>query len=246
LKRQLKVVFVRYCFYPFQNPGKLKPELYIQDTVHDSDALPLPCKQELNSAKHEQSYALLKAFFNSGRDYQVLLSVDLSIVAFNNYAACFTETYLGMQLHEGTGLLAFMGKPFAKDFKALSDSALAGETMEYEHFISSKTNERLWFKFTMTPVYDCMNTIIGISLMGVNISEQKKQEKTIRSQSDTLSVIAQLQSHQVRQPVTSILGIMSLIKAENYEPRKEYLIYLEQATRQLDEVIQTIVAQSRS
>jgi hypothetical protein len=176
----------------------------------------------------------------------VLLNNDLTIVAFNAFAATFTNDYLGIILFEGMDLLQLVGKPFAKEFKLLSEQALAGQTVEYEHFVRSKNSERLWLRFTMMPLTDCNNMVIGLTLTGINISEQKVQEKTIRHQLDSLSAIAQLQSHQVRQPVTSILGIMNLIKADNYVPRKEYLECLDQATRQLDEVIQTIVAHSRS
>jgi signal transduction histidine kinase len=194
----------------------------------------------------QQSQELLQAFFNTGRDYQVLLCSNLSIVTFNEYAAVFTKQYLHQSLYPGMDLLQLMGKPFAKDFKDLSTKALAGETVSYEHYIRSNIGERLWFRFTLTPMVNPLGNIVGLSLVGSNINELKRQEKTIRNQSDTLGIIAQLQSHQVRQPVSSILGLMTLIKEENYAPPKEYFDGLEQATRQLDEVIQAIVTQSRS
>jgi PAS domain S-box-containing protein len=187
---------------------------------------------------------VLQAFLSSSRDYQILLDTQLNIVAFNTSAATFTRAFSGRKLKAGSNMNEYIAQTFIHEFDELCQRALAGEEVEYEHYIHSKNNGSAWFNFCIIPI-NKEEEIIGLTLIGTNINRQKNQEKKIRHQSDTLSVIAQLQSHQVRQPVTSILGLMDLIKAENYAPQKEYLICLEKATKQLDEVIQTIVRQSR-
>jgi signal transduction histidine kinase len=138
----------------------------------------------------------------------------------------------------------YIAQTFVHEFDELCQRALTGEEVEYEYYILGKNEESAWFSFCLTPITKG-DEIIGLTLTGTNINARKTQEKTIKHQSDALSVIAQLQSHQVRQPVSSILGLMDLIKSENYAPQKEYLVCLEEATRQLDQVIQTIVKQSR-
>src|SRR4051812_2096739 len=87
--------------------------------------------------------------------------------------------------------------------------------------------------------------IAGLSIVGSNINDQKKTEKIIRQQSQSLSAIAQFQSHQLRHPVSVILGFVNLIKEEDYTLRKEYLHAVEKATNQLDEIIRAIVKESR-
>lgn len=200
---------------------------------------------DLSVEQADQSFELLKAFFGSAQDYHVLLDSSLRIAAFNRYAATFTKLYVDIDLLIGVSMPDFIGEPFGKEFIMLCNKALAGEVIDYEYYIHTRTGESLWFQFLLTPLRNATNNIIGITMVGTNITQQKKQEKTIRYQSDTLSVIAQLQSHQVRQPVSSILGLMNLIKADGYNASKEYLLCLEEATHQLDEVIKTIVAQSR-
>lgn len=154
--------------------------------------------------------------------------------------------YMGKQLNEGMKMDCLLDDVFTEAFNEICTEALKGEAVEYEHFFRNSSGNTAWFRFTISPIVDTLGNVIGLTMAGTNITDQKLREKTIRNQGESLSAIAQLQSHQVRQPVTSIMGLMQLIKEDNYELRREYLLSLEQATKQLDTVIQTIVKQSRS
>jgi len=189
----------------------------------------------------EDDTTLLKAFFNSSEQYQVLLNRQFEIVAFNEFASNFNRLYKQPALEKGRSMFDYINAPLTADFRTLCENALNGDSVEYEHFINGG-----WFNFTIHPLYNCKAAIEGLSLVGNNISNQKKNTKLIRQQSECLSLIAQLQSHQVRHPVSSILSLIKLLKEEeNLNLKKEYLQYLETATQQLDEVIRAIVNQSR-
>lgn len=74
------------------------------------------------------------------------------------------------------------------------------------------------------------------------VKEKKEKaisEETIRVQNEKLFEIAFLQSHQVRRPVSSILGLIELIK----KPPLNYKVieHLETAAKELDSVIHEIV-----
>jgi len=56
-----------------------------------------------------------------------------------------------------------------------------------------------------------------------------------------LEDIAHIQAHELRKPVASIMGLINLVKAEDYELDKETLIKLEQASIQLDTKIRAII-----
>jgi len=188
---------------------------------------------------------LFESFYHNTQHYQILLNTALEIVTFNRCAAHFTHKFTGLNLKNGCSIHKYISPLFADEFNNLCNEALKGEKTKYKHFINRENSGKLWFGFTISPIYNSDKETIGLTITGSNINRQKRQEKTIKHQSDSLSIIAQLQSHQVRHPVTSILGLMSLIKEDNYNPQKEYLINLEQATQQLDQVIKTIVSQSR-
>jgi hypothetical protein len=202
---------------------------------------------ELKKSLHanQKANAFLHSVLNTNPDYQILLNNQLEIIVYNNCAAHFTRHFTGCELKKGANVLTYISSEFTDEFTSLCCKAFIGEKVHYEHYVNKKPYNNTWFCFTLSPIYNNSTKVIGIIVTGTNINKQKKQEKTIRHQSDSLSVIAQLQSHQVRQPVTSILGLISLIKEDNYIPQKEYLIGLEKAAHQLDEVIQTIVSQSR-
>ncbi|HXH98989.1 MAG TPA: PAS domain S-box protein [Sphingobacteriaceae bacterium] len=73
-----------------------------------------------------------------------------------------------------------------------------------------------------------------------DITERKKQEYKVGAQHNRLKEIAQIQSHEIRGPVSSIIGILALMR-DNYNGNKEYLVMMETAVKQLDEKIRTIV-----
>jgi signal transduction histidine kinase len=194
--------------------------------------------------QEENAKMLLKAFFDSSPDFQILLNTELEIVVFNKRAAELTLLVSGMPLQTGVNITTYMNASFAAEFKNLSKLALNGQKVEYEHFVNAEDAQRNWFSNSLTPAYNGAE-IIGLILIGANVNNQKRQEKIIRHQSDVLSAIAQLQSHQVRQPLTNILGLVKLMQDENCEVQKQYLLCLKHAAEELDNVIHTIVDQSR-
>lgn len=77
------------------------------------------------------------------------------------------------------------------------------------------------------------------------LEERKRQEEKIKAKNEALMKIAHIQSHEMRGPVTSIMGLMNIIKEEGSNVPKEYLVYLEDAVKDLDEKIHEIVRQTR-
>ena len=58
---------------------------------------------------------------------------------------------------------------------------------------------------------------------------------------DALTKIAFIQSHEIRKPLSTLLGIINLIKEENYQADKEVLIMMEKSAQDLDNKICQIV-----
>jgi GAF domain-containing protein len=69
----------------------------------------------------------------------------------------------------------------------------------------------------------------------------KSHIEEIEHKNASLTKIAYMQSHELRRPVASILGIMNLIKEESYYATNDYLNMLDTAIIELDEKIQIIV-----
>lgn len=74
-----------------------------------------------------------------------------------------------------------------------------------------------------------------------HIMELDHSLKQLTEQNKALREIAWIQSHEIRQPVSSILGILSLMKEDDDVASSEYINLLDQSVKQLDERIRTIV-----
>lgn len=83
-------------------------------------------------------------------------------------------------------------------------------------------------------------------LMQLELSRKILQEnlKVLEEKNESLRSIAHMQSHDIRQPLTSIMGIMDIIKNDGYIADKEKLMMIEEAARELDNKIHAIVEQT--
>jgi PAS domain S-box-containing protein len=88
----------------------------------------------------------------------------------------------------------------------------------------------------------------AITIIGAihDINDLKEKEIFVSQQNAKLKEIAQTSSHDLRGPVTSILGLINLFNKDHAEDpfNKEVIIYLEHAAKQLDDVIHTIVTKT--
>ncbi|MGF7081303.1 PAS domain S-box protein [Mucilaginibacter sp. UYCu711] len=80
--------------------------------------------------------------------------------------------------------------------------------------------------------------------MQLNSIELQKQIQETEAKNDSLMKIAQLQSHQIRQPLTTIMGLINLIKDGHQTVDEEWLTMLEKATGNFDKTIVDIVAET--
>jgi tetratricopeptide (TPR) repeat protein len=65
-----------------------------------------------------------------------------------------------------------------------------------------------------------------------------------RDLNESLLKIAYIQSHQIRKPLASILGLVNIMKANDYEPDKEVLQKMEQAAQDLDTRIRAVIKEA--
>nr|WP_294898129.1 PAS domain-containing protein [uncultured Pedobacter sp.] len=95
-------------------------------------------------------------------------------------------------------------------------------------------------------IYDKQNRPISIIGAIQDISGLKEREIKIINQNKRLKEIAQINSHDLRRPVTSILGLISLFDKDNVanDNNKVMIEYLQKATEELDQVIHTIVSKT--
>lgn len=81
----------------------------------------------------------------------------------------------------------------------------------------------------------------AILAIGRDITDQNRYIKAIEEQNDKLQEIAYIQSHTVRAPLASIMGLVNLIKIDNgKQPDPEIVEALDKAAKEFDEIIRKI------
>lgn len=83
----------------------------------------------------------------------------------------------------------------------------------------------------------------AIHMMELEITYKMLNEKMqqVEIQNKVLTDIAFIQSHEFRGPLASIMGLMDIIKEEEYSSPKQYLLLMEEAVQKLDEKIHLVV-----
>ncbi len=86
--------------------------------------------------------------------------------------------------------------------------------------------------------------VTNVLELNLSVKLLKESIQQIEGRNTALKKISQVQSHDIRQPLTSIMGLMNLIRDEGYKTNGEYLQLMETAVNKLDEKICSIVSVS--
>jgi len=183
----------------------------------------------------------LRSFFESSTNFQVLLGKYGEVIDFNKTAYSFIQTVHKAELIRGDQLIKYLAPDFVTTFIQLYSQALEGEKAFVEGCTDYEEMGMIWWEAAFETARNDMNEIIGVSYLIRDVTERKLKEQKIIDQNASLLRVAHIQAHEFRAPLTSIMGLMSLIKENDYHAPKEYLQLLEQAVETLDTTIRHIV-----
>jgi PAS domain S-box-containing protein len=201
-------------------------------------------RDQAHSAAISESELKLKAIFDSSEDNHILAGRNFEVLAFNKSAASFIKSVYGHKLTEGDNISDFTDPSILNQFKKYFNIALAGRSIKREWLLMQGTPAACWKITTFIPVRNRAGDVMGVALNSTDITHHKKQEAYINIQNEALNRIAIIQSHELRRPVASLLGIMDLIKLENIN--FNYFDMMELTVNELDEKIRGIVKDSEN
>ena len=135
-----------------------------------------------------------------------------------------------------------------KTLNALTKAVNKLQPYECDLLNYKKDGTSYWIHLSVIPVFnnkDICTHYIGITS---DITERKLQEqlilkanKALQEQNEKLYEIAQINSHVIRRPVASILGLIGLLDEENFvREEKEIIANLKKCATALDEVIHVV------
>ncbi|TFF34768.1 GAF domain-containing protein [Mucilaginibacter psychrotolerans] len=198
--------------------------------------------------EHEQIQARkayeikLRAVFDSSNDTHILVGRNYDVLAFNRSASIFLRSHYKHNLCIGDSILTYTEPAVLNQFKKYFSIALSGRSIKREWRLMPGTPLECWKVTTFVPVRDDDGIVIGVSLNSTDITHRKRQEAYINVQNEALQRIAMIQSHELRRPVASLMGIMDLLKMENIY--FNYFEMMELTVNELDEKIRGIVKDS--
>ncbi|HTJ49730.1 MAG TPA: PAS domain S-box protein [Cyclobacteriaceae bacterium] len=198
---------------------------------------------ELQTSRH-----ILKALYESTQSSIYVISADYKIIFFNKKAADGSRLLFGTELVIGESILETL-RPHSDDaytaFKRNLELALAGTATVSERELQYP-GFSTWIRAEYSPVYEDQK-IVAVCFRIKEINDRKQFEGQIEKQNDRLKEIAWIQSHETRQPVATILGLINILDKKTLtEDNREIVALLEKTIVKLDEVIRDTIVKANS
>lgn len=188
----------------------------------------------------------LDALINNIQD--LIWSVDKNYLILSANASFkeLCELSFGRRLETGDSVLvSTSANSKIREWQVYYDRVLKGEKVMFNTIVQAMKGRT--FEIRMRPIkHDA--EVVGAVCLGRDIQNRLDFEKRMIAQNTELKEIVSLASHEIRGPVTSLMGLVNLFNKENpADPFNAIIIdQTREATRQLDEVIHKIVEKSYS
>ena len=183
----------------------------------------------------------LRSLFESSGSCQMLIDRKFNLLFFNKAIFDFMLQHYNRELALGQPVTDFIGADFYTEFVGNCGRVLLGETITSESHLQAD-GISFWWQFNYSPAYDPEGEIIGISYNATNVTDLKVAKAETIEHEQMLKAIAFIQAHELRRPVSSILGLMSLIKMDEALADIEEVVMLERAALEMDSIIRRLVS----
>ena len=116
------------------------------------------------------------------------------------------------------------------------------EGAPYSIIDENSTGGRMKYtEINLNPIFDNENNVIGASCLARDITRQQSAYLKVEAQNDRLKEIAWIQSHQVRGPLSTLLGLLEVVNVTQIsEENLEIFMGVKTAAKQLDDIIKEI------
>lgn len=192
--------------------------------------------------RNEQNF---RSLINNTSDLIWSIDRNYCIVSANDLFVQVMEIALGITFKPNDNILdCRYGKEEIQRWKEAYDKVFStGEHHLFTLHINYIPNVE-YIETSLNPIKDEHGNIVGISCYSHDITQQKKYLTKIEAQNKVLTDIAWVQSHKVRRPVATILGLEQLFNYEEaHDPfNKEILKGIKTMIEELDVVIKDTVA----
>ncbi|PST85015.1 hypothetical protein C7T94_02555 [Pedobacter yulinensis] len=187
----------------------------------------------------------LYAIYETDRRFHVLLDHDQRILDHNVLFEDFVSNRYGQKLRRGHLFTQLIDSDCLPEFIEGFIGAINGALVQQHPGTFFKADKPdTWREITYAPVKNYKGRVVGVSYTAIDIRERVKRDEQLSVQKQLLHTIAEMQSHQIRKPVASIIGLLELMKMEEGSANKEYLELMSRSINELDRKIRDIVDHS--
>lgn len=194
------------------------------------------------------------ALINCINDMIWSIDTNMHLITANRYFLERVEAITGTRVKEGDPvLLKEFGEKRLDKWKRYYERAFKGEHFTVNDQQRNGVKQEVRYSvISISPMINEDGDIFGVACFSkditqniLNIQELQQNEQLIMQQNEQLTEIAQINAHEIRRPVASILGLIHLLKeGGEIEPTQELLQHLETTAEELDTIIKRIIVKT--
>ncbi len=172
-----------------------------------------------------------------------LVDVNCNIVICNNAFKKWILNFAGKEIGNGDNVLdEGLDEMYLSKLKACFQLALQGKNFTAIEDIKVG-NEIKFTTINFNPVFDKGGAVVGISCHASDITDHRKNLSQIEAQTNLLLEIANIQSHKVRGPVATLLGLVQIFNFEDISDpgNMEVMNGVAEVTSKLDEIVKEVI-----
>jgi PAS domain S-box-containing protein len=199
------------------------------------------------------SESTLRTIFDNTIQSFVLLDQDLRIIKWNSKAASEIKSITGLVLKKEDSVSRFIPKKYSTDFASMIHDAYSGKSLNRQIKVREINGSIKWMQVNLCS-YQSDAGVQGVILSGTDITLDKLSEEKFNNQmtmlqktNHELDRFVYSVSHDLRAPLTSILGVISIATFESTSPvMQKHLEMIAACVNRLDGFIQDILNYSRN
>ena len=180
----------------------------------------------------ERRLALITENFPRGA--VTLLDKELKVVYTNGLG--YKDTEIPPDLWKGRKIMEVLSEKNGKKLEEHLPLAMRDLGAEYRSSFVGREYLNI-----LRPLKNDDGKLENLVMVTIDITEQMAIERELEKGAVRLERISWIHSHKIRGPLSSIMGLMTLLKEEKQEEeRKKYLGFMEISCKQLDDAITKI------
>ncbi|MEO9802710.1 MAG: PAS domain-containing protein [Reichenbachiella sp.] len=196
---------------------------------------------------------LLQAIQDSSSLAIIVVDRDFKIISLNKKAVRNIRFVQNQTIKEGTPIIQYIPAHLRTNFLKSLQLVLSGKSTKEEYCLVNTKNKTRWYEIEFHPMKEDGKHLSGVAFSVKDITRSKEYEIDLEQQNDRLKKIAFVHAHELRGPVTSMLGLIDVMTQEkkannsnNGHLEEGYLSHFKNLSGKVDKIIRDIVSVSEA